>query len=82
MRNHNQNVTTRKFELQAFVDVINTADAYKLSRLSEYMSVYRSLHRLGIVIRSKARRALRATFFPGNRSYSHVDDVLGKETES
>lgn len=36
MMNHNQNITTRKFELQAFVDVINTADAYKLSRLSEY----------------------------------------------
>lgn len=36
MVNHNQNTTTRKFELQAFVDVINTADAYKLSRLSEY----------------------------------------------
>lgn len=36
MLNHNQNTTTRKFELQAFVDVINTADAYKLSRLSEY----------------------------------------------
>ncbi|XP_019882341.1 glutamate receptor 1 isoform X1 [Camponotus floridanus] len=33
MKNHNQNITTRKFELQAFVDVINTADAYKLSRL-------------------------------------------------
>ncbi|XP_014487057.1 PREDICTED: glutamate receptor 1 isoform X2 [Dinoponera quadriceps] len=33
MFNHNQNTTTRKFELQAFVDVINTADAYKLSRL-------------------------------------------------
>ncbi|XP_029675555.1 glutamate receptor 1-like [Formica exsecta] len=33
MVNHNQNITTRKFELQAFVDVINTADAYKLSRL-------------------------------------------------
>ncbi|XP_025156825.1 uncharacterized protein LOC112589091 [Harpegnathos saltator] len=33
MLNHNQNTTTRKFELQAFVDVINTADAYKLSRL-------------------------------------------------
>ncbi|XP_012232502.2 glutamate receptor 1 isoform X4 [Linepithema humile] len=33
MMNHNQNITTRKFELQAFVDVINTADAYKLSRL-------------------------------------------------
>jgi glutamate receptor 3 len=36
MMNHNQNITTRKFELQAFVDVINTADAYKLSRLSKY----------------------------------------------
>ncbi|XP_029044649.1 glutamate receptor 1 isoform X1 [Osmia bicornis bicornis] len=33
MVNHNQNTTTRKFELLAFVDVINTADAYKLSRL-------------------------------------------------
>ncbi|XP_011631786.1 glutamate receptor 1-like isoform X3 [Pogonomyrmex barbatus] len=33
MMNHNQNITARKFELQAFVDVINTADAYKLSRL-------------------------------------------------
>ncbi|KAG7187772.1 hypothetical protein KM043_016812 [Ampulex compressa] len=33
MFNHNQNTTTRKFELQAFVDVINTADAFKLSRL-------------------------------------------------
>ncbi|XP_053971522.1 glutamate receptor 1 isoform X2 [Hylaeus anthracinus] len=31
--NHNKNNTTRKFELQVFVDVINTADAYKLSRL-------------------------------------------------
>ncbi|TGZ32351.1 hypothetical protein DBV15_07206 [Temnothorax longispinosus] len=36
MMNHNQNITIRKFELLAFVDVINTADAYKLSRLSEY----------------------------------------------
>ncbi|XP_024891669.1 glutamate receptor 1-like isoform X2 [Temnothorax curvispinosus] len=33
MMNHNQNITIRKFELLAFVDVINTADAYKLSRL-------------------------------------------------
>ncbi|XP_043486735.1 glutamate receptor 1 isoform X2 [Polistes fuscatus] len=33
MFNHNKNTTMRKFELQAFVDVINTADAYKLSRL-------------------------------------------------
>ncbi|CAH0545662.1 unnamed protein product [Brassicogethes aeneus] len=33
MVNHNQNVTSRRFELQAYVDVINTADAFKLSRL-------------------------------------------------
>ncbi|CAA9996440.1 unnamed protein product [Nesidiocoris tenuis] len=30
---HNQNLTSRRFELQAYVDVINTADAFKLSRL-------------------------------------------------
>lgn len=36
MLNHNLNVTSRRFELQAFVDVINTADAFKLSRLSKY----------------------------------------------
>ena len=29
------NETGRKYELQAYVDVINTADTYKLSRLSE-----------------------------------------------
>ncbi|KAK9891998.1 hypothetical protein WA026_017479 [Henosepilachna vigintioctopunctata] len=33
MLNHNQNITGRRFELQAYVDVINTADAFKLSRL-------------------------------------------------
>lgn len=33
---HNQNITGRRFELQAFVDVINTADAFKLSRLSKF----------------------------------------------
>ncbi|CAH1170158.1 unnamed protein product [Phaedon cochleariae] len=33
MLQHNQNVSTRKFEFQAYVDVINTADAFKLSRL-------------------------------------------------
>ncbi|KAJ8924635.1 hypothetical protein NQ315_000785 [Exocentrus adspersus] len=33
MLQHNQNVTGRKFEFQAYVDVINTADAFKLSRL-------------------------------------------------
>ncbi|KAF7283419.1 hypothetical protein GWI33_000622 [Rhynchophorus ferrugineus] len=31
--NHNQNDSGRRFELQAYVDVINTADAFKLSRL-------------------------------------------------
>jgi hypothetical protein len=30
----------RRFELQAFVDVINTADAFKLSRISEWDSVF------------------------------------------
>ncbi|XP_028032188.1 glutamate receptor 1-like [Bombyx mandarina] len=33
MTMHNQNITGRRFELQAYVDVINTADAFKLSRL-------------------------------------------------
>ncbi|KAL1375917.1 hypothetical protein pipiens_004558 [Culex pipiens pipiens] len=35
MLNHNLNVSSRRFELQAYVDVINTADAFKLSRLSD-----------------------------------------------
>lgn len=35
MLNHNLNVTGRRFELQAYVDLISTADAFKLSRLSE-----------------------------------------------
>ncbi|XP_049886263.1 glutamate receptor 1-like [Pectinophora gossypiella] len=30
---HNQNISSRRLELQAYVDVINTADAFKLSRL-------------------------------------------------
>ncbi|XP_017489042.1 PREDICTED: glutamate receptor 1-like [Rhagoletis zephyria] len=34
MLNHNLNVSSRRFELQAYVDVINTADAFKLSRLT------------------------------------------------
>lgn len=34
--NHNSNATGRRFELQVFVDLISTADAYKLSKLSEY----------------------------------------------
>lgn len=37
MLNHNLNVSSRRFELQAYVDVINTADAFKLSRLSKYI---------------------------------------------
>lgn len=36
MMTHNQNITGRRFELQAYVDVINTADAFKLSRLSKF----------------------------------------------
>lgn len=35
MLNHNINMSARRFELQAFVDVINTADAFKLSKLSK-----------------------------------------------
>ncbi|XKL65854.1 hypothetical protein PGB90_009274 [Kerria lacca] len=31
---YNKNVSGRRFELQAFVDIINTADAFKLSRLN------------------------------------------------
>ena len=36
MLNHNVNMTARRFELQAYVDVIKTADAFKLSKLSKY----------------------------------------------
>lgn len=36
MLTYNMNASYRRFELQAFVDVINTADAFKLSRLSKY----------------------------------------------
>lgn len=42
MLNHNLNVTARRFELQAYVDVINTADAFKLSRLSKYCDTVNS----------------------------------------
>ena len=37
--NHNKNASTRRFELQVFADVINTADAFKLSRLSEFSTI-------------------------------------------
>lgn len=43
MLNHNLNVTGRRFELQAYVDLISTADAFKLSRLSEYHWWHNSL---------------------------------------
>jgi hypothetical protein len=36
MLNHNLNITGRRFELQAYVDLISTADAFKLSRLSKF----------------------------------------------
>lgn len=75
MMNHNQNITTRKFELQAFVDVINTADAYKLSRLSEYKytTFTRDYYSSCIILRA-------AFFF---KKYPHVDGILGRrKTES
>lgn len=37
---YNKNVSGRRFELQAFVDIINTADAFKLSRLSKFFILY------------------------------------------
>lgn len=40
MLQHNQNVSGRRFELQAYVDVINTADAFKLSRISKFISCW------------------------------------------
>ncbi len=36
----NRATEDRKFELQAFVDVINTADAFKLSRISKCISLF------------------------------------------
>lgn len=36
---HNQNNTERRFELQAYVDVIKTADAFKLSKLSKFFII-------------------------------------------
>ncbi|KAK0178043.1 hypothetical protein PV328_002028 [Microctonus aethiopoides] len=44
---HNQNNTTRRFDLQAYVDVINTADAFKLSRLSQRQSATRVKRQMG-----------------------------------
>jgi len=69
MMNHNQNVTTRKFELQAFVDVINTADAYKLSRLSEYPSLFLSV---SLYARESSFDSRRNIPLHGNRSYSRI----------
>jgi hypothetical protein len=37
MLNHNLNITGKRFELQAYADLISTADAFKLSRLSELL---------------------------------------------
>jgi len=70
MMNHNQNITTRKFELQAFVDVINTADAYKLSRLSKYFFCTKLLF--------ISRIMLHTAFFFENCKYPHVDGIFRK----
>ncbi|KAL0280717.1 UNVERIFIED_CONTAM: hypothetical protein PYX00_001933 [Menopon gallinae] len=35
MLNHNSDLTNKKFELLASVDIIKTADVFKLSRLSK-----------------------------------------------
>lgn len=35
---HSKNVTVRKMEMQVYFDIINTADAFKLSRLSKYFN--------------------------------------------
>lgn len=49
---HNQNNTERRFELQAYVDVIKTADAFKLSKLSElYFSISFAANRSRVKIR-------------------------------
>lgn len=42
MTQHNQNLSRGRLELQAYVDVINTADAFKLSRLSKYTTLFSS----------------------------------------
>ena len=45
MSNYIENGTSRKFELEADLDVINTADAFKLSKISEFqviLSIYRT----------------------------------------
>lgn len=44
MLNHNANASARRFELQAYADVINTADAFKLSRLSKYTYIIITLY--------------------------------------
>lgn len=50
MLNHNLNVTSRRFELQAYVDVINTADAFKLSRLSKYCDIVCIKHYIAMIM--------------------------------
>lgn len=70
MYNHNLNTTTRKFELQAFVDVINTADAYKLSRLSEYESASLSAFAKSLF---RSRIVPHATFFSEKELYVYPD---------
>lgn len=40
---HKQNNTGRKSELQVLMDIINTADAFKLSRLSKYFGSFTNI---------------------------------------
>lgn len=79
--NHNANATARRFELQAYVDVINTADAFKLSRLSKYGMIIiiiistrnNSTDALGLIDRPQtSTRLLRFDFFcfRGNKRFN------------
>lgn len=81
MLNHNLNVTARRFELQAYVDVINTADAFKLSKLSKYnisLHIYRAFllgsktdtnaHIIFIIVRVKSNEH-NELLFSTNESY-------------
>lgn len=84
MLNHNLNVTARRFELQAYVDVINTADAFKLSKLSKYnisLHIYRtfllgskidtSAHIIFIIVRVKSNEH-NELLFSTNENYFYI----------
>ncbi|RZF36329.1 hypothetical protein LSTR_LSTR012637 [Laodelphax striatellus] len=72
MLTHNQNVSARKFELQAYVDVINTADAFKLSRLTwpkfAIWQVKQYEHHLPAIVQSYANVSFNEVVFAFWRS--------------